>query len=1095
MSSERLNLNGSANNDYDRLVKDVSIAKSFAEKERLCNEYIQKYSVDKTNASILALAYNKLGALLYGGDQEATDLDGQYVLCERAMDAFSSALELDPSNGLYKENLSASCNKFGIKLFNKASGEATDFNDKIELYNRAIELYFRAFNLDSSDVLYTTNLHTAYDTVVIMASNAISLAKGQKFVLVQKVMKLFFEGYELAPDNLQIREILFSGMLKFCTTNSLIAPPTIAGFYQDNIERLRVDEKFADLVKYLKDDCVKLMRSLYYPERVINYYNNPSLGQGELLSQLEKDGFIERGHKPLSLEANSKTNHQINVNDFSSTLTPLMQDTLSKLYDLFHNKAAECLVFLKPLNEYIRDHANDGQDFANVPEGEVIRIGAHLYTLPPEGYEVIRNKGRLLQKGLDDVLHNHGLDVESKKVIFCGFVDKQKANGYVKGNSLFTENIAFGHALVHGKFKHLLDIYIIAEWLKRQKKIDLHTPSLKEVLDAMVSSVSAQNRSLWSEIIDNSSSELLQNKINSNFYMGSTKDATSMSLFNNLYGEYLAGYMRNQFWRDLEELQKYQSISPEMILAANAATQNAFNGIKDVSSSPKEYYEGRGYVLAESGDHYLKPSKPGVKLFIDGNVGTKIYEEDQLYLAQRALSVTAKIYKEHQLHLANEALGILQKDKKDRSADAMDKVYQVFNQLQEDNPEFLRIWARTLTIEKILYGVESFLIVKYVDILKTVLDVHKDGIQNEFAQLCHITSSIGSVESVRYLCELGGNIKPEGMIDDALCYDRYDIAEFLLVSGFDRKMHLAYHLDWGRKNNKEMISILKKIIRHPNFDIQCLQAPEFLLEEWATTIDIGLLELLLPKCDFKLDNALKMKKSSLEQAINGMEPERLKLFLENDPSIASTIIVRNDMLNTSETLLHIADSVDVCKILVENGADVNALTNARASFGENRLLTPFAQACRTKNLTKAKWIASTDQFDPRIKSHLGDALYYAVEARSVELINSLCDRYPDLISDYGEMGSLLHNAAIMYERYNNTQNKVEADKYLEIIKALLSHGMSTSNKLAQNILNTIAKDGDSTQTDVAIDADVAVESAATVTEEASSLLGEWCAII
>ncbi len=91
--------------------------------------------------------------------------------------------------------------------------------------------------------------------------------------------------------------------------------------------------------------------------------------------------------------------------------------------------------------------------------------------------------------------------------------------------------------------------------------------------------------------------------------------------------------MRNQFWGQLHSLQEHYSkkhngahISYEFILAANIVSEGFVDRLESVSSSPQEYYEDKGYVLGEDGC-YTKPTKPSVKLRIEGNVVIKEYAD------------------------------------------------------------------------------------------------------------------------------------------------------------------------------------------------------------------------------------------------------------------------------------------------------------------------------------------------------------------------------------------------------------------------------------------------------------------------------------
>ena len=963
-----------------------------------------------------------------------------------------NAYNLDNTNETAKANLQVAYANWGTALHNQAV-TAADLGSKIESYERAAQEFLNAYNLDNTLLISKTYMSNFIEDCNRLCNVLVVIKQplAQTLVSMKRAVKLLFDGCKSSPDNSQIRELVSTNMLKLSSNNLKAISEPLLALYKDNMETLRMDAKFTNLLEHLGSDYKMLEKALHYNESAIAYYNRADPGQAELIHELEESGFIERNHVPLSIRSQPITSYKINVTDYSSTLTPIMQTTLSGLYDLFHNHIAKCVAFLKPLDEYIKNHANNGQNFENVPEGNVIRVGSHLYTLPPEDYDVIKHKDRLLQRGLDEVLSKHGLDVESAKVIFCGFVDKQKANDYVRGDSVFAENVAFGHAITHGQLKHIFDAYSIAQWLEKEKLKNPHTPSLKEVLNAMVSSVSEQRGSLWAQILDNSNNTLLQNKINSNIYMGSTKDATSVLLFNDVCGPYLAGYMRNKFWGHLKIIQECYAkqhnnahISAEFILVTNAASTNVFEVIKDVSPNPTEYYKGKGYVLAEDGSHYIKPSKPGVKLHIESNVATKTYETDPIYSEKKAMKLS-----EYGFCTTNE-------------------VYQIFAKLQERNPEFLYDWARTLSNEQIIQGNASKLIMKYTDILQVIVAVHGHDIMlNEGYSLFHKIISSGFVKSAQYLLGFGCKI-PQEVLFDVLRDKHYDMAELLIANGANVNTLSIWHCTRA-PDDKKMTSIFKQIINHPTFDADALKRQGFSLESYAETINVELLELLLPKCDFNIGEFKKTSGFSWKNNVNTMDPKRFELLLKTDPSAVKEVIHERGWSGSKYTLLHIENSVEICAILLKNGADVNAQT-----FIEGKLLTPFSYACSQKQFEKANLIANAQGFDPMITDDNGaNALYYAAyKLHDMDLVRNLCAKYPNLVSDCSDPieNSPLVEAAVMYGHYIKTNDVKKAEEYLKMIKVLTSCGMHTNYAYAQNILDSIPRDDETTKMDVTVDA-------------------------
>lgn len=197
-------------------------------------------------------------------------------------------------------------------------------------------------------------------------------------------------------------------------------------------------------------------------------------------------------------------------------------------------------------------------------------------------------------------------------------------------------------------------------------------------------------------------------------------------------------------------------------------------------------------------------------------------------------------------------------------------------------------------------------------------------------------------------------------------------------------------------------------------------------------VDCEIRPKLYPMIDFSCrpDNVVNVDKDvvSLIDAVKSNDLERVRNYLgiikQNKADIQSVVNGANDKHETALSSAIIKKNLDICKLLINNGSDVNQQAKIPPFYPR---LSPISQAVIQNSMEIVKLLLSHDCQKDGVDEYGKSAISYAVSNNHVAMVTFLLESGCNINSFIPESGySLLHDAC--------------SKENLEIVKILLKLG-------------------------------------------------------
>lgn len=326
--------------------------------------------------------------------------------------------------------------------------------------------------------------------------------------------------------------------------------------------------------------------------------------------------------------------------NFSSTQDPKKyKKVFLDIFNLMFSKTKVCTDILAQTLEKQIAESKDSEKYRGVPLQEVAVIGNTAFPIPPKDYQPIKNKNQLLQNLARLVFVGQGLvEKEEHFQTFFGIIPAEIANASIESGYIFRDSPISQLGLIHGKYTHLLQLYIIKCAID-QKIIDSQGLSFDEILQNLITIQNQDGTTLWHSILDSITTSLFEKyDPEHKLIFISVTHFNAEIMLNAEKLPYLSGYLRNQFYNNIQKIiniheEKFDILD---ILLAQVLSKGEFNAVKNIVTA-RDYYlgirkdkysEGKNIWfegdLEEEGTIVIKPRKP-----YEGSATAKIAASEQ----------------------------------------------------------------------------------------------------------------------------------------------------------------------------------------------------------------------------------------------------------------------------------------------------------------------------------------------------------------------------------------------------------------------------------------------------------------------------------
>ncbi len=306
----------------------------------------------------------------------------------------------------------------------------------------------------------------------------------------------------------------------------------------------------------------------------------------------------------------------------TKTTDPKFYKIFSQIKILFANYP-KCIDLLKDLNSEICKRQED-KKYEGVSLKNVLQVGNSFFPIPEDDYAVIRNRGSLLQRIIAEKLSKSGIEIGDEQYTFFGFIPSNKANEVIASGYIFRDSALTGIGLIHGKFTHLIQTYLLQSAID-QKILNLEDDTtLQELLDKMVSN------EVWQSLLD-----IADTAIDQKGFMSSCSNVPSFHARLMLEEKlpYLAGYLRNEFYRGIKNIMekspsiKEENFSIEDLLVLEICAGRHFDGVNFGIKAPPNQVTWQNPNDADYSKIYKKPKK--IKEDVSLSSDTKADKEEK----------------------------------------------------------------------------------------------------------------------------------------------------------------------------------------------------------------------------------------------------------------------------------------------------------------------------------------------------------------------------------------------------------------------------------------------------------------------------------